>query len=291
MRSMTGFGHARWQGKGRRLVVEVRSLNQRFLDVKLSLPRDCQAWESALRQLVTGAVARGKVEVSIHRSGNIGSDMTVEVNESLAKALLEGWRRLQRRLGVPGNIDLSLLLSKGEFVRLVERRLDPNADLPRVRQLLQAALVMFDRARQREGRALGRDMRARLARLRRIEGGLQRRTKVLVPELTRRLVGRVASLLGDQQISQERLLQEVALLAERSDVTEELVRLRSHLERLGEFLRQAGPVGKPIDFLLQEIHREINTIAAKSADLEVTGFTLEARGEVEKLREQAQNVE
>ena len=156
---------------------------------------------------------------------------------------------------------------------------------------MQKALRAFNRERDREGRVLARDMRQRLARLSRIEAGLRRRTAALVPELARRLADRVAGLLGNQQISQERLIQEAALLAERADVTEELVRLSSHLDRLGKLLRQPGAVGKPIDFLLQEIHREINTVASKSADLEVTNLTLEARAEVEKLREQTQNVE
>ncbi len=291
MRSMTGFGQASWQGKGRRLAVEVRSVNHRFLDVKLSLPRECQMWEAELRQLVVGVAKRGKIEVTVYRSGSASGDFAVEVNEALARAALEGWRRLQRRLALPGAIDLSFLVGRGEFVRVVERRPEPNADLPRVRRLLQTALAMFCRAREREGRALAQDMRARLAHLRRIEAELRRRAEVLVPELSRRLAERVANLLGNQQISEERLLQEAALIAERADVTEELVRLHSHLQRLAGLLRQAGPVGKPMDFLMQEMHREINTIASKSADLEVTGLTLEARAEIEKLREQTQNVE
>jgi uncharacterized protein (TIGR00255 family) len=120
---------------------------------------------------------------------------------------------------------------------------------------------------------------------------LQKRTKALLPELARRLEERVAALLGKELVNPERLAQEAAVLAERADVTEELVRLDSHLTRLGELLRQSGSIGKAIDFLIQEIHREINTIASKSADLEVTNLTLEAKGEIEKLREQVQNVE
>ena len=291
MRSMTGFGQASWEGKGLRLAVEVRSVNQRFLDIKLSLPRECQMWEPELRNLVARTAERGKVEVTISRSGHTGRQVKVEVDETLARVTLNGWRRLQRRLGVPGTVDLAFLRGRGEFVRMVDYRPDASAELPRVRRLLGAALAVFNRAREREGRALARDMRARLTHLRRIDAALRRRTTELVPELARRVTERVRNLLGSDQISQERLIQEAALLAERADVTEELVRLSSHLERLGNLLRQPGAVGKPIDFLLQEIHREINTVASKSADLAVTQLTLEARAEVEKLREQAQNVE
>jgi uncharacterized protein (TIGR00255 family) len=293
MRSMTGFGQASWQGSGRRLSVEVRSVNQRFLDVKLSLPRECQAWEAELRDLVGGVAERGKVDVTIFRSGSSSDDYTVEINEPVARAAVEGWRSLQRTLKLPGTIDVAMLLTRGgsDFVRIVERKPEASADLPRVRALLTTALKEFNRARDREGKALAVDMRERLKILLRLHGQLQRRSTALVPEIARRLQERVANLLGKGIVSEERLVQEAAVLAERADVTEELVRLQSHLTRLGELVRQAGSVGKAIDFLMQEIHREINTIASKSADLEVTNLTLAARAEVEKLREQTQNVE
>ncbi len=291
MRSMTGFGQAAWQGGGRRITVEVRSVNQRHLDIRLSMPREYQACEDSLRQVVQGAVGRGKVDVAVNRTGTVPSEFDVEINEAVARAAVEGWRRLQRRLGLPGEIDVSMLLGRGEFVRVVERKRDADPDLPRVRRLLQAALKAFNQARDREGRALAKDMKARTAHLRRIERALRQRSAVLVPELAKRLTERVGALLGDQAVSPERLLQEIAVLAERSDVTEELVRLDSHLQRLAQLLDESGQIGKPIDFLLQEVHREFNTIASKSADLQVTNLTLDARAEVEKLREQTQNIE
>ena len=197
MRSMTGYGQASWQGNGRRLSVEVRSVNQRFLDVKLSLPRDCQAWEAELRDLVTGVAERGKVDVTIFRSGSAADDFAVEVNEPLARAACEGWRSLQKTLKLPGAIDIATLMNRGsDFVRVVERKPEASADLPRVRTLLTAALKDFNRARDREGKALGADMQARLKALVRLHAALQRRTTALVPELARRLQERVATLLG-----------------------------------------------------------------------------------------------
>lgn len=292
MRSMTGFGQATWQSGGKRLSVEVRSVNQRFLDVKLSLPRECQAWEAELRELVSGVAERGKVDVTVYRAGTSGDDFTVEANDTLARAILAGWQGLQRQLKLPGAIDIGLLMGRStDLVRVVERRADASADLPQVTRLLAAALKDFNRSRDREGKLLQADMQARLKHLRALYAGLQKRTTALVPELARRLGERVAQVLGKGTVSEERLVQEAALLAERCDVTEELVRLDSHLDRLGELLRQKGSVGKAIDFLIQEIHREVNTIASKSADLEVTNLTLEAKGEIEKLREQVQNVE
>jgi uncharacterized protein (TIGR00255 family) len=287
---MTGFGQAAWQAGGRRLAVEVRSVNQRFLDVRLNLPREYQAHEEALRKIVQTAVERGKVDVNINRSGASLSDYEVEVNEPLARAIVEGWRRLQKRLGLPGEIDVSMVVGRGELVRVVERR-DETVELPRLQRLLEAALREFNKAREREGKTLARDMKGRVAHLRRIERDLSRRAAQLVPELRRRLSERLNVLLADQKINPERLNQEAALLAERADVTEELVRLGSHLERLAALLGEDGSIGKPVDFLLQEVHREFNTIASKSADLEVTNLTLAARAEIEKLREQTQNVE
>ena len=292
MRSMTGFGQASWQSGGKRLSVEVRSVNQRFLDVKLSLPRECQAWEAELRELVSGVAERGKVDVTIFRAGTAGDDFTVEANEALARAILAGWQGLQRQLKLAGSIDIGMLMGRSaDLVRVVERRADASADLPQVKRLLTTALKDFNRTRDREGKLLQADMQSRMKRLHAIHVALQKRTAALVPELAKRLSDRVAALLGKGTVNEERLVQEAALLAERSDVTEELVRLDSHLDRLAELLRQKGSVGKAIDFLIQEIHREVNTIASKSADLEVTNLTLEAKGEIEKLREQVQNVE
>jgi len=292
MRSMTGFGQASWQGDGRRLGVEVRSVNQRFLDVKVSLPRECAAWEADLRALVGGVAERGKVDVTVYRSGGGGDDFTVEANEPLARAILTSWQGLQKRLKLAGQIDVGLLMGRGgDLVRVVERKAEAGDDLPQVKKLLAVALKDFTRARDREGKSLQADMVGRLKHMRALHAALHTRTDALVPELARRLAERVGALLGKSAVSEERLVQEAALLAERCDVTEELVRLTSHLDRLGALLRQAGSVGKAIDFLIQEIHREINTIASKSADLEVTNLTLEAKGEIEKLREQVQNVE
>lgn len=290
MRSMTGFGQAAWQSGGRRLAVEVRSVNQRFLDVRLNLPREYQPYEESLRKVIQAAVERGKVDVNVNRSGSSASDYEVEVNEAMARAVVDGWRRLQTRLGLPGEIEVSMVLGRADFVRVVERR-DEAADLPRLRRLLETALKEFNKAREREGKALARDMKGRTAHLRRLQRDLSQRAAQLVPELQRRLSERLNALLADQKMNPERLSQEVALLAERADVTEELVRLKSHLERLAVLLGKSGSIGKPVDFLLQEVHREFNTIASKSADLEVTNLTLAARAEIEKLREQTQNVE
>jgi len=288
---MTGYGQAHWRRGGRAVTVEIRAVNQRFLEVKLNMPREYLQWEADLRALVQAHVVRGKVDVSIARGGGNGAEISVEPNVPLAKAYVAAWRALQRAAHLPGTIDLAMLQGRTELLRIVERRNDAAAEIGAVRATVRRALRAFTMEREREGRALGRDMTARVRGLRQLQGRLDRRTGELKPELAARLRQRVAALLEGTEIKEERLLQEVALLADRSDVTEELVRLRSHLDALAGLLRGREPAGKKLDFLLQEVHREFNTIASKSADLEITNLTLEARSEIEKLREQAQNLE
>jgi uncharacterized protein (TIGR00255 family) len=291
MRSMTGYGQASWQSKGRKISVEVRSVNQRFLEARFNLPREYVPWETELRQVLQAAVARGKVDVNVTRSGPLESTFAVEVNTPLARAYVRGWRELQAALQLAGQIDVTLLLARPDLVRVVERRSEPTGELRRVLHVLRQALRAFTRERAREGEALARDMRQRVARLRVLLRRIHARVAATTPELTERLRQRVETLAGGVPVTEERLAQESALLIARGDVTEELVRLESHLAAMHGLLRSNEPVGKRLDFLLQEVHREVNTVAAKSNDLSITNLTLEARGEIEKLREQAQNVE
>lgn len=291
MRSMTGFGQAAWQGEGCKITVEIRSVNQRFLETRFNMPREYMPWETELRQLVQAAVARGKVDVSINRSGALATDFAVEVNTPLARAYVDGWRQLQVALGLGGEVDLQFLLGRPDLVRIAERRAEPANELQRLQHVLRQALRTFDREREREGRALGRDMRQRVEHLRKLARQMRARVAAVTPETAQRLRQRVQTLLEGGAVDEERLTQEVAFVLSRSDVTEELVRLESHLQALRALCASREPVGKRMDFLLQEIHREVNTIASKSNDLTLTDFSLEARGEIEKLREQAQNVE
>ncbi|MBI4518858.1 MAG: YicC family protein [Deltaproteobacteria bacterium] len=291
MRSMTGFGQATVEGDGRRITVEVRSVNQRFLDVKLNMPREYAPWEKDLRALVQAAVGRGKVDVAINRSGNSTVEVRVEINQTLVRAYIDGLRQLQAELGLGGQIDLALLLSRPEVLRVVERRGDPALEIAAVRRGLEEALHRFNAERAREGRALARDLRQRLKHLRQIATRMRARAQRLGPLLARRLRHRLAELLEGTPVSEERLLQEVAIMVERADVTEELVRLDSHMQAMATAIAGSEAAGRQLDFLLQELHREINTIASKSADLDMTNLSLAARAETEKVREQVQNVE
>jgi uncharacterized protein (TIGR00255 family) len=291
---MTGYGQARSPHGSRPLTVEIRAVNQRFLEIKLNMPREYLPWEADLRTRIQTQVARGKIDVAIGRGSGNSSDpesVAVEPNVPLARAYVEAWRELQRALRLPGDVDLGLLQGRTDLVRVVERRTDPGAEIDLVRSVLERAVHAFNRDREREGRALGRDMLGRTRRLSQLRDRIARRATALGPQLAARLRDRLAALLEGKDVQEDRVVQEVAFLVDRSDVTEELVRLRSHLQALRTLLHSREPIGKKLDFLLQEVHREFNTIASKSADLDVTNLTIEARSEIEKLKEQTQNVE
>jgi uncharacterized protein (TIGR00255 family) len=291
MRSMTGYGQASWQGRGCRITVELRSVNQRFLEARFNLPREYAPLEGDLRQELQAAVARGKVDVAVNRSGLSSTTYAVEVNTALARAYVDAWRGVQKSLRLEGAIDLQPLLARPDIVRIVERRPEPEAELQHVQRVFRRALQAFNREREREGAMLRRDMQQRVERLAALHRQLQARAAAAVPDLEARLRQRIDSLAAGVNVTPERLAQEIAVLASRSDVTEEFVRLGSHLAAMRAALRSSEPIGKRIDFLLQEIHREVNTIASKSNDLDITNLTLAARAEIEKLREQVQNVE
>jgi len=169
MRSMTGYGHAEWKGGGRTLTVDVRSVNQRFLEVRFNMPREYLTWENELRAVVQDNVSRGKVDVAVGGGGNNNTQLAVEPNIDLARAYLQGWRELQKALKLPGTIDVSLLQGRSEFVRIVERRGDPGEEIAVVRQTLERALQAFNRDRDREGKALTKDMLQRVQHLKRLQ--------------------------------------------------------------------------------------------------------------------------
>jgi uncharacterized protein (TIGR00255 family) len=290
---MTGFGSGRarfgrkpTQGE---VTVEVRSVNQRFLDLKLVVPRDYAAIEAELRSLAQEKISRGRVDLTVGRAGRGMGKLRIEIDEDLARAYVEAWRKVKRRLRLAGDVELAHLQARADVYRTAEVALLPG-ELGAVRRAAEAALRQHDEARIREGKNLEADMRGRLHALQRLARRMPERTERSRLETRKRIEERMNDLLGGKADA-GRIVQEAALLAERSDVSEEVVRLESHLGGLGDLLASTEPVGRRIEFLLQEVQREVNTIASKSSDLRLTELALEAKGELEKLREQVQNVE
>lgn len=292
MKSMTGFGGAQAAVQGGRVNVEVRSVNSRFLELRIGLPREQQALEAELRKIVQAEIQRGRVEVNVRREGRAAKRTRVEVDLRLAREVAAAWRRVGRELRLAGDLDLAFLRSAGgDIVRAVEEVPDPARDARAIRTALRRALQAHGKEREREGGHLERDMRKRLKALLRLRQRAERLSAGLRKVLAEKLNSRIADLMGDEAPEPARLVQEVALAVDRGDVSEELARLESHLAALGDLLGAKDPVGKRIEFLLQEILREVNTIGSKANHLPLTEAVLEAKGEIEKLREQVANVE
>ena len=290
VRSMTGYGSAVGTIPGGRLTIELRSVNQRFLDVRVTAPREYAAWESTCRELVAKSVARGRVEVYVSRNAPARGKTRVVLNVEAARDYAAAWKRVAAELGVKGELDLGLLRGSDIF-ETVELPRDLHTEFPIAARVLGQALATLDKARRREGKHLQHDMQARIARLGAIEKDIRGHAATVAGDLATKVNDRLQGLLKGATVDPARVAQEVAYLAERSDVTEELVRLRSHLDALKKLLGGGGSVGKQIEFLLQETHREINTVGSKVNQLEITRLVVEAKGEVERLREQVQNVE
>jgi uncharacterized protein (TIGR00255 family) len=292
MRSMTGYGAGAADAPTARITVEVRSVNQRFLDVKVSTPREYASLERALRDRVRGVAQRGRVEVTVARTALAGRRRyQVTARLELARAYVGSVRALARQLHLSGDVTLTDVLRMPDLFEVSEHGPDTRRELPAVLRALALALRAFDAERRREGAHLQRDMRRRTARLRQATLGIRRRLPQAVAALQRQVEERLVRLVGAAELDRGRVAQEVAVLAERSDVTEELVRLEGHLGALATALGERGPVGKRVEFLLQEVHRELNTTGAKAGDRRIVDLVLAAKGEVEKLREQVQNVE
>jgi len=290
IRSMTGFGSARAAVSGEEIDVEVRSVNHKFCEVKVRLPRELSAAEVELAKVVKDRLARGGVEVAVRRGGPAAS-FAPRVDVALAESYARAFAEIQARLSLPGHVTLAEILAADGVVRLEERELNVEAAREALRRALGAALDALVAMRAREGEALAHDLAMRLGAIE----ALASRVGALVPRTVEahrvRLAERVAELARGVPVDPARLAQEVALFADRTDVTEELTRLASHLAQARTLLGLAEPAGRKLDFLVQEMHREANTIGSKSQNAEIAGHVVSLKAEIERIREQVQNVE
>ena len=296
IRSMTGYGRAEGRHKGTPIIVEVRSVNHRHSEVVAKLPRVLQAHEDRIRNLVQSHVARGRVDVAVNFSGERDPGRGLVLDRALARRYLTLLKELQRELGLKGAPDVALLAGFRDIIKPAELAAEDPRAVRATEKVLGQALTALDRMRRHEGRTLERDL---LVRLQEIAGHLRTirfRLPDIVQERQARLQERVNRLLGNSGggkdgVDQARVAQEVVLLADRSDVSEELTRLDSHLDQFRNFLHKSEPVGRSLDFLLQEMNREVNTIGSKVGDTAVTQEIVALKAEFEKIREQVQNVE
>ena len=296
---MTGYAQARTEQGGWAVRVSVKSVNHRFLDLKMRMPEGFDLYELRLRQVARERIHRGHLE--IHVNAEPGTAAPVQVNKELAQAYLRVAESFLKETSAAGDLDVvSLLRLPGVIAGVNGAVPESEADQEVLGQALEAclrqALDKLDDMRRAEGKHLVAELRERLARIAGQVDQVRGLAATLRPSFARRLDARLKELLGGTSIEPSRIAQEAALLAERSDISEELDRLRSHLQQFTKLLDGAGELGKKLDFLLQEMHREANTMLSKTPGVEsealaITGLALEIKAEIEKLREQVQNIE
>lgn len=295
IRSMTGYGQAAFTVDGSSFEVELRSVNHRHLDVKTRLPRGLAGFEGELRAQVAEQLARGKVDLNVRATAGTAPADTVELDLAAAARYLAAARALREQHGVAGELDTATLLALPGVARVVER--EPGEDALRValRQALGAALEALVALRAGEGEALDRELRGRLERLEALVRGIEARAGDVQRVVRDRLRKRAEQLREETGLLDEaRLHQELVWAADRLDVTEECVRLHSHVAQFRALLAAAGPrepAGRRLDFLLQEMGREANTIGSKGADAPIAHQVVDLKTELERIREQVQNVE
>jgi len=292
IRSMTGYGRSEVQTPSGRFTIEMRSVNHRFGEVLVRLPRDLAPLEDRVRAAVQGRVLRGRVEVTIMREDRASRGKTVRPDLDLAAAYAQALRELGGTLGVPDGLTLAQVAAFPDVIRVEETKEDLDLLWPALAPAVDAAAADLVGMRESEGRRLAEDLEARLLRLDELATAVDGRSRASVGEYVVRLRERIASLLGEVPVDEGRLAAEVAIFAERSDVSEEVTRLRSHVAQFRTDLQQAdGAVGRRLEFVLQEMGREVNTTGAKANDLEITRAVIAMKGELESMREQIQNVE
>ena len=291
VRSMTGFGAASGEAAGRRFRVEARSVNNRFLDVKLRLGRELGALEPALQKVVAARLSRGRVEISLNVE-NTSTLREVHVDEALAAQVVESMDALVRKFHLSSGVTGDGLMRLPDLMTVQTPALDVEEATPGLTALVESAVDELTEMRAQEGARLAVDLAQRVATLRDVEARLRARAPSQVLAHRERLESKLAELLGAQsRIDDARLAQEVALIAERTDVTEELTRLSSHLEAFAAELQRSGGSGKRLEFITQELLREVNTIGSKVSDAEMTALVIDAKCELEKVREQVANLE
>ena len=289
---MTAFGRGEFQQGDSRYFAEVKSLNNRHRDIILRIPRNHQQLEEGLRAIISSRVRRGRIEVSFQiERGSQESPYNVELNLPLAESYLKIFKQLAAHTGVDQEIRLESLLQLKDIILIKPETGDVEELQKGLHEVLTIGLDALDEMRTKEGNAIEKDFIKRLDRLDSYMNDVQTHAPELIEAYRKRLTDKIGNMLNEVEIDQIRLAQEVAFLAERSDITEEIVRTRSHLNQFREYLSLDDAVGRRLDFLIQEINREVNTLGVKASDNIISGIVVEMKAELEKLREQVQNVE
>ncbi|MCX5840887.1 MAG: YicC family protein [Deltaproteobacteria bacterium] len=294
IRSMTGYGRAEAVLGGRKYVVEIKSLNHRYLELSLRIPANLLPLELEIKKKINEQLIRGRIDVTIRREtyGGIEGTRLLEVNLPLVKNYYDLLIQLKDLFNLKEDITLDMMARlKDVFIPLETLEDEITVLWEGLAGVLSNAIAALIDMRQKEGEVLGQDLKARLYLINEHLDEIDARAPRIVLEYQKRLVERIRELMDGMVIDESRLSQEVAIMAEKSDITEEIVRFRSHIKQFLEMLKSPEAMGRKVDFLIQEMNREVNTIGSKSSDAEVSCHVIEIKSELAKLREQVQNLE
>ncbi len=291
IKSMTGFGRSERELAGRICVVELRCVNNRYLDLKMKLPRGYVALEERVRALVAGYHLRGRVDLLLAVQGEKARGRKIRLNNEIAQGYMTALEDLADQFQLEMELSALQLASFPDVITQEEEEENLDTLWLEIEPVIKEALKHCDEMRRREGASLAADLRVRLQQFAATVAIIEERLPALVLQRQAAMRERVAKLLEPNSLEPERLAQEIAIIADKTDVTEEVVRLRSHIEQFEHFLDADGAIGRKLDFLVQEFLREVNTIASKINDAAIAHHTVELKSELEKMREQVQNIE
>ena len=289
--SMTGYGSAKGSVEGQEITVELKSVNNRYLDCSVRLPRNFLFAEDTVNQAVSAGVSRGKVDVFVSAQASQDSGTVVSVNEELARGYRDAVARIAETLGLESGLNAFSLARFPDVLTVERRELDKDKAAAALSEITAKAVEEFNAMREREGERLRRDMLGKLETIEGLVSVVEERSPQTVKEYRERLEARLRDILADRSLDEQRVITEAAIFADRTAVDEETVRLRSHIAQFRTMLEEGSPIGRKMDFLVQEFNRESNTIGAKCSDASLAKVVVDLKSEIEKIREQLQNVE
>ena len=291
VKSMTGYGRAVETVNGREFTVELRSVNNRYLDCTVKLPRSLTFAEEAVKQAVKGTISRGKVDVFISVRSEGASDVKISLNAAMVEGYLSAMKQMVTEYGVQDDISVSVISRMPDVFTVEKPEVDEQQLLADLLGVVKEALAAYDAMREAEGKALENDLRSCGNTILELVAQVEAGNGQTVSDYRIRLENKLKEVLANTSIDESRILTEAAIFADKVAVDEETVRLRSHLEQMNNMLTTGGAIGRKLDFLLQEMNRESNTIGSKCSDVRLARIVVDIKAELEKIREQTQNIE
>ncbi|MBN2418319.1 MAG: YicC family protein [Deltaproteobacteria bacterium] len=291
MKSMTAYGRGEYETGKNILTAEIKTLNNRYRDIILRLPSSLQEFEDFIRSEISNRVKRGRIEVSIQLTSSEETAFNLELNRPLLNAYRKIYDEMNSEFGTDEKIKPDFFLQLRDALVSTPQEIDPEGSKAAIEKLLELALDSLDTMRIQEGNTLGADLVNRLNLVKNYFDMIEERSPSVVAEYKEKLKSRIEAIAEDLEVDESRLAQEVAIFAGRCDITEEIVRARSHLDQFHNYMKMDDSIGRRLDFLVQELNREINTISSKASDSSISANAVEIKAELEKIREQIQNIE